>query len=217
MSFTTPRTGQVLLLNGTSSSGKSSIAEQLLLILDRPFFHMPVDAINAMRARRRTLELAPDELAATLARTRAGFHRAVAGMAQAGNDLVVDYVLSEQWRLLDCLTVLNGLDVVFIGVHCSEQELTRRERARGDRQPGQAAAQLRQVHSYGTYDIECDTTTNSPRDCAFTIKQSLAQLPTPLAFDRLRTEFLPPTTTNPEALNPPAPTTRCFPRTNITV
>ncbi|MEV4079475.1 AAA family ATPase [Nonomuraea fuscirosea] len=194
MSFTTPRTGQVLLLNGTSSSGKSSIAEQLLLILDRPFFHMPVDAINAMRARRRTLELAPDELAATLARTRAGFHRAVAGMAQAGNDLVVDYVLSERWRLLDCLTVLtvlNGLDVVFIGVHCSEQELTRRERARGDRQPGQAAAQLRQVHSHGTYDIECDTTTNSPRDCALTIKQSLAQLPTPRAFDRLRTEFLP--------------------------
>ncbi|PRX69148.1 chloramphenicol 3-O phosphotransferase [Nonomuraea fuscirosea] len=199
MSFTTPRTGQVLLLNGTSSSGKSSIAEQLLLVLDRPFFHMPVDAINAMRARRRTLELAPDELAATLARTRAGFHRAVAGMAQAGNDLVVDYVLSEQWRLLDCLTVLNGLDVVFIGVHCSEQELTRRERARGDRQPGQAATQLRQVHSYGTYDIECDTTTNSPRDCAWTIKQSLAQLPTPRAFDRLRTEFLsqPPQTPNP--------------------
>lgn len=81
-----------------------------------------------MRARRRTLELDPDELAATLARTRAGFHRAVAGMAQAGNDLVVDYVLSEQWRLLGCLTVFSGLDVVFIGVRCSEQELARRER-----------------------------------------------------------------------------------------
>ncbi|MEU8396455.1 chloramphenicol phosphotransferase [Nonomuraea sp. NPDC048892] len=161
-----------------------------MLVLDRPFFHMPVDAINAMRARRRTLELDPDELAATLARTRAGFHRAVAGMAQAGNDLVVDYVLSEQWRLLGCLTVFSGLDVVFIGVRCSEQELARREKARGDRHPGQAAAQLRQVHSYGAYDIECDTTTTSPRDCALTIKKSLDQLPTPHAFDGLRTEFL---------------------------
>ncbi len=82
--------------------------------------------------------------------------------------------------------MLNGLDVVFVGVRCPEQELARREKARSDRQPGQAAAQLRQVHSYGSYDIECDTTTASPRDCALTIKQSLDQLPNPRAFDRLR-------------------------------
>ena len=104
-------TGQIIFLNGTSSSGKSSIAEQLLLVLDRPYFHMSVDAINSMRAKERTLELGPAELDAVLARTRAGFHRAVAGMAQAGNDIVADHVLSEQWRLLDCLTVLAGLDV----------------------------------------------------------------------------------------------------------
>ncbi|HET6192570.1 MAG TPA: AAA family ATPase [Trebonia sp.] len=186
MSSVATRTGQVIFLNGTSSSGKSAIAAQLLLVLDRPFFHMAVDAINGMRAREHTLGLEPGELAAVLARTRAGFHRAVAGMAQAGNDIVVDYVLSERWRLLDCLTVLDGLDVVFVGVRCSEQELARREEARGDRQPGQAAAQFRQVHSYGRYDIECDTTTATPRDCALTIKQSLDQLPEPRAFERLR-------------------------------
>ncbi len=186
MSSAVLRTGQVIFLNGTSSSGKSSVAEELLLVLDRPFFHMSVDAINQMRARQRTLELGPDALAAVLARTRAGFHRAVAGMAQAGNDLVVDYVLSEQWRLLDCLTVLDGLDVVFVGVRCSGRELARREQARGDREPGQAAAQLRQVHSYGSYDIECDTTTATPRECALLISQSLARLPAPRAFDRLR-------------------------------
>jgi chloramphenicol 3-O phosphotransferase len=185
-----PPTGQVLLLNGTSSSGKSSIAEQLLLVLERPFFHMPVDAVNAMRARQRTLELGPAERGAVLARTRAGFHRAVAGMAQAGNDVVADYILSEQWRLLDCLTVLAGLDVVFIGVRCSPQELERRERERGDRPPGQAAAQLPQVHSYGSYDIECDTTTASPRDCALSIKYSLSRLPRARAFDRLRATLL---------------------------
>jgi chloramphenicol 3-O-phosphotransferase len=107
--------GQIIFLNGTSSSGKTSIAEQLLLVLDRPFFHMSVDVINGLRAKRRTLDLDPEELAAVLARTRAGFHRAVAGMAQAGNDLVVDYVLSEPWRLLDCLDVLADLDVVLVG------------------------------------------------------------------------------------------------------
>jgi chloramphenicol 3-O phosphotransferase len=111
-------------------------------------------------------------------------------MAQAGNDLVVDYVLSEQWRLLDCLAVLDGLDVIFVGVRCSEQELARRERARGDRETGQAAAHLSQVHSYGSYDIECDTTAACPRDCALSIKQSLDRLPSPRAFDRLRPALL---------------------------
>jgi chloramphenicol 3-O phosphotransferase len=87
---------------------------------------------------------------------------------------------------LDCLAVLAGLDVVFVGVRCPAPELARRERARGDRQPGQAAGQLGQVHSYGSYDIECDTSAASPRDCALSIKQALDRLPVPRAFDRLR-------------------------------
>jgi chloramphenicol 3-O phosphotransferase len=110
---------------------------------------MAVDMFGAMRAKERTAQLSPTELDLTLARTRAGFHRAVAGMAHAGNDIIVDHVLSEQWRLLDCLTVLTGLDVVFVGLHCAAEELTRRERVRGDRVPGQAAAQLAHVHAHG--------------------------------------------------------------------
>ncbi|MGH3192598.1 MAG: phosphotransferase-like protein [Streptosporangiaceae bacterium] len=92
--------GRIILLNGASGSGKTSIAEQLLVVLDEPWFHLPVDAINSMRARQRTLELSPAELDLVLARTRAGFHRAVAGMAAAGNNVVADHVLSERWRLL---------------------------------------------------------------------------------------------------------------------
>lgn len=178
--------GQIILLNGTSSSGKSSIAEQLLLVLDRPYFHMSVDAISAMRAGKRTAELNPAEVAGVLARTRAGFHRAVAGMAQAGNDIVVDQVLSERWRLLDCLDVLAGFDVVFVGVRCSVPELERRERARGDRPPGQAVAQLEQVHAHGSYDIECDTTVTSSVDCAIRIKELVARPAGLRAFDQLR-------------------------------
>jgi chloramphenicol 3-O phosphotransferase len=182
--------GQIILLNGVSSSGKTSIARQLLLVLDRPYFCLSVDAINSMRAKERTAELSPADLAAVLTRTRAGFHRAVAGMARAGNDIVADYVLSERWRLLDCLTVLAGLDVVLVGVHCSAAELERRERARGDRLPGQAAGQLEQVHAHGVYDIECDTTATGSRDCAIRIKDFLSRRAGPSAFDQLRSELL---------------------------
>jgi chloramphenicol 3-O phosphotransferase len=180
------RRGQVIFLNGTSSSGKSSIAGQLLLMLDPPHFHMSVDAINGMRAKQKTRELDDAELEAVLARTRAGFHRAVAGLAAAGNDVVADHVLSEPWRLLDCLAVMAGYRVVFVGVRCAPAELERRECQRGDRTPGAALAQEPLVHAHGLYDIECDTTTASPYDCAVRIKGFLDSGQVPTAFDRLR-------------------------------
>ncbi|MCX2954491.1 chloramphenicol phosphotransferase CPT family protein [Lentzea sp. NEAU-D7] len=176
----------IIFLNGTSSSGKSSIAEQLLRVLDAPYFHLAADAFGAMRAVERTLELDGPAQAEVLRRTRAGFHRAVAGMARAGNDVVVDHVLSEPWRLQDCLEALDGLDVLFVGVHCPPDELERRERARGDRVPGQAAAQLRSVHQHGLYDFEVDTSTHSPHECALAIKEFLGRVSGTRAFDELR-------------------------------
>ena len=107
-------------------------------------------------------------------------------MAWAGNDIVVDHVLSEPWRVTDCLAVLEGIDVVFVGVMCSPEELDRRERERGDRQIGQAAGQLGAVHAHGRYDLVCDTTSTSPVDTAVQIKEFLDQLVTTRAFDDLR-------------------------------
>lgn len=175
--------GLVIFLNGTSSSGKSSIARELLPVLDDTYFHMPVDAFHAMRARR---DFTPGELRSALRRTWMGFHRAVAGMAAGGNNIVVDHVLSEQWRLLDCVALFVPEDVVLVGVHCPLPELERRERERGDRPPGLAARQITQVHAHGLYDIECDTGTTSPADCARQIKDFLPHRPAPTAFQRLK-------------------------------
>ena len=179
--------GRIVFLNGTSSSGKSSIARELLDVLDDGvFFHLAVDAFNAMRSKR---ALGAAELDVALRRTRMGFHRSVAAMAEAGNDIVVDHVLSEQWRLLDCLRVLRPEDVLFVGVHCPLDELARRERARGDRPPGLAAQQYDRVHRHADYDLECDTSTTDARECARLIKEFLPHRPTPTAFMRLRDRY----------------------------
>ncbi|WP_405552450.1 chloramphenicol phosphotransferase CPT family protein [Streptomyces sp. NBC_01171] len=179
--------GRIIFLNGTSSSGKSSIARELLGLLDDGVYsHLSVDAFNAMRAQQ---ELSREEFDAALRRTRLGFHRSVAAMAAVGNDLVVDHVLSEPWRLTDCLTVLRPEDVLFVGVHCPLPELERRERARGDREAGLAALQYDLVHAHGDYDLECDTGTASPRACAERIRDFLPHRPTPTAFSRLRARY----------------------------
>jgi chloramphenicol 3-O phosphotransferase len=130
----------------------------------------------------------PDELPDVLRRTWMGFHRAVAGMAAAGNTVVVDHVLSEPWRLSDCLALFPAADVVLVGVHCPLPELERRERERGDRPPGLAARQIGPVHAHGLYDIEVDTSITTPQDCAERIKAFLPGRPMPTAFEQLKSE-----------------------------
>ncbi len=179
----TPSGGMVILLNGTSSSGKSSIARELLTILDGTWFHMPVDAFHAMRCDR---DIADEDLQAEIDRTAKGFHRAVAGMAAGGNNLVVDYPLSRRWRLLDLLGLLVPADTVFVGVHCPLPELERREIERGDRLRGLAAMQYHHVHSHGLHDIDVDTGLHTPRQCALQISDFLPHRPRPSAFETLR-------------------------------
>jgi chloramphenicol 3-O phosphotransferase len=182
------RLGQVVLLNGASSSGKTTIARRLLADFAAPWFHMGVDMFGAMRAEERTHQLEPSELREVLRRTRAGFHRAVAGMAQAGNDIVMDHVLGEPWRLHDLLTVMEGIDVIFVGVHCPAADLTERERRRLDRVSGTAVGQSATVHTHGLYDMEVDTSTATVENCSARIREYLRlnPSPTPRAFDRLR-------------------------------
>lgn len=180
-----PRTaagGTVILLNGTSSSGKSSIARALLGLLDGTWFHMPVDAFHGLRGGN---PLAGEGLQAEIDRTVKGFHRAVAGMAAGGNNLVVDHPLSRRWRLLDLLDLLVPEDTVLVGVRCPLPELERRERERGDRQPGLAAQQFDHVHAHEVHDLDVDTSLLSPEECALRIRDFLPGRPRPTAFERL--------------------------------
>ncbi|WP_436736276.1 chloramphenicol phosphotransferase CPT family protein [Streptomyces sp. BBFR102] len=182
--------GRIVFLNGTSSAGKSSIARQLVGRLDAPWFVMSADAFHAMRS---APAMAPDRLEAALRRTWRGFHRAVAGMAAAGNDIVVDHVLSEPWRLRDCLDLFVPEDVVLVGVHCPLPELERRERARGDRPAGLAARQFSRVHAHGDYDLVCDSGRRSPDECARQIAGFLRRpRADSTAFTRLRAGGPPP-------------------------
>jgi chloramphenicol 3-O phosphotransferase len=182
--------GRIILLNGASSSGKSSIGRALLPLLPDPWFFIPVDAIGEMRSTVHTRLLGDAEIDDMLRRTRLGYHRAVAALASAGNHVIMDYPLSERWRLTELLTTLAGYDVTLVEVRCSADELDRRERERGDRPVGLARSQTT-VYAHGDCDIAVDTTSTGPDECARLIVQRLDALPSPKAFDRLRQRPLP--------------------------
>lgn len=176
--------GRVILLNGPSSSGKSSIGIALQRVLPGPWFLFPVDALGAMRSTEHTRAFDEGEIDAMLRRTRMGYHRAVAGIASVGNDVIMDYPLSEPWRLDDLLSVLGGFDVTLVDVHCDAAELDRRERVRGDRPAGLARSQS--VFRHDDRDLIVDTTYTSAEACASAIADGLAALGPTKAFDRLR-------------------------------
>jgi chloramphenicol 3-O phosphotransferase len=175
--------GKIVFLNGTSSSGKTSIARELLQVLDAPYLHMPLDTFVAMRTPR---DIGKKLGAIVFERTVKGFHHAIAAMAGVGNNLIVDHVLREPPWLHECVTVLAPFEVVFVGVHCALAELERRERARGDRMIGIAAWQFERVHAHHIYDVECDTSIDSALDCALHIKDIVQDGPPPRVFIRLR-------------------------------
>jgi chloramphenicol 3-O phosphotransferase len=186
----TDRKGRIILLNGASSSGKSSIGRALLPLLADPWFFVPVDAIGAMRSTVHTRVLDETEISEMLTRTRLGYHRTVAALASAGNHVIMDYPLSEQWRVTDLLTTLAGYDVTLVEVRCSAAELERRERERGDRPAGLARSQT-MVYAHGESDIVVDTTNTGPDECARMIVLGLDAIDFPKAFDRLRQQLLP--------------------------
>ncbi len=155
-------TGRIIFLNGASSSGKSTLAKALQAALLEPFLHVSSDHLVAsgMLPARRD----PDGPFAWQAQMRprffAGFHRCLPALAAAGNDLIIEHIIEfPAWRA-DLARLLDGLDVFLVGVHCDLAEIDRRERARGDRYAGEGRAHVEtdQIHSFGPYDLDIDTT-----------------------------------------------------------
>ena len=152
--------------------------------LPTPWLLLPVDLFHEIRTRPDS-DLTPRQWNDVYRRTRAAYHRALAGAVTSGCDVLGDHVLSEPWRLDDLLRLTEGLDVLLVHVTCSPTELRRREKARGDRDPGRALTQQRQVFQHGDCDLTVDTT-YGPDEPTAALLELIRKPPKDRAFDRLR-------------------------------
>jgi chloramphenicol 3-O phosphotransferase len=158
------RVGRIILLNGASSAGKSTLSRAIQAALDEPFLHCSSDILAVGLPARRAPEGAFDWWGNVRPRFFAGFHGCVAALAEAGNDLIVEHVIEfSEWRA-ELRELLLTFDVFLVGVHCSLGEIERRERERGDRRIGEARAhvEIDRIHEFGSYDFEVDTTDRDP-------------------------------------------------------
>jgi len=183
--------GKIIFLNGASSAGKSSIARALQAVMEEPCFHLCIDEYLA--AYQDGLWEREDIVRRTWPRIIRGFHAAGAAVARAGNLVIVDDVLeSDPPWVESVLSLFEGLEVIFVGIHCPVEELERRERNRGNRKEGMARKQVEEVHAQAIYDLELDTSSLSPEEGAAEILSFLQSKEPATAFKELREMVGPP-------------------------
>ncbi len=177
--------GRVVLLHGTSSSGKTTVARAVQRLSDEPWLRLGIDAFwNAIDERwmehgsraadgflwQEDATIVPGPVGQRVAR---GMRAAIAACARCGNDVLVDDVFVDRGWLDDWRTELAGLDWILVGVLAPLPVLEEREHARGNRISGEARAQVDVVHAGVEYDLTVDTSAQSPDDCASAILAAL--------------------------------------------
>ncbi len=164
-----------MLLNGTSSSGKTSISTELIHQKEIHFHHLSIDDFfhnynNFVN--NKLLDEPPIELDHQVVSQIVDdsifsvYHSTVKLFSEMGLNVIVDTVIDNDNRFNECLDVFSDQPVLFVGVLCSEEELIRREQLRGDRNIGLATSQFDQVYRVKEYDLELNTEQLNPTECA---------------------------------------------------
>jgi chloramphenicol 3-O phosphotransferase len=179
--------GRVVLLHGTSSSGKTTVARAVQKLSDDPWVRLGIDTFwtsideRWMEHGSRAAEgfawtddatIVPGPVGQRLA---AGMRAAVGAFARAGNDVLVDDVFIDPGWLDGWRTELADVELFLVGVMARAHILEERERARGNRIVGEARAQVDVIHRGIEYDLTVDTSRQSPEECAGEILAALVR------------------------------------------
>lgn len=187
--------GRIVILNGVSSAGKTTLAEGfrarragdgepwLVIGVDDFLGKLPDDwySVGDHHGRFSTdgvrFEPVDDGVLPAFGvvgyRLMAAYHAAVSAVAVSGFDVVVDEVVRDERIHADWLVALEGLDVTWVKVHCADDVAVAREAARGDREIGLARSLTRVVHLHPNYDIEIDTGALDPEAAAIALERAL--------------------------------------------
>ena len=158
--------GEIIILSGPSCSGKTSIANALIPLLDKPFLHADADFLKEMCPPpfppERGSEFDRPSFVPALYASIPAIYRA---LALYGNNIIVtDVIRPLQAKIY--AEQLRGLDAACVSVTCEVDELESRERARGNRRLGNASQQSSLLTLLNIYDLQVDTTNNTPEASA---------------------------------------------------
>jgi len=124
--------GKVILLQGISSAGKSTLAAAMQLALEEHWWMFEADDITRMQAtseRSGWWQLTPEEKPHSswnsdqrLKQWLAGYFGCIATIAKSGSNVIaVGGWLQTEW-LLELAASLEGIEAYCVGVYCSAEE-----------------------------------------------------------------------------------------------
>jgi chloramphenicol 3-O phosphotransferase len=199
----TQAAGQIVILNGTPRSGKSSIAAVIQERFEGVWMNMGVDRFMQMTPARYQpgIGLRPGgerpDLEPLILTLYCAMYESIAAHSRLGLNVVVDVGHHDAYAiprgiLPDCARRLSGLPALLVGVRCPIEVIMERRRATGwgaasedGSVPPPVLRWQREVHIPGIYDLEVDTSLVSPEECAALIQRRLEHGAPATAIDRL--------------------------------
>ena len=169
--------GTVIILNGPSSVGKSSIIKEFQAKQTTPWLGTGIDHLYIGVIPPIWLDDKPEHHAImTVEKTEdkegpmvkaifgpegqkviKGMHCAIAAYANAGNNVIVDYIKYDPEWITDLQKVLQDIKVIWVGVNASLESIEQREKNRGTSPQGHARSHYDTVHKGISYDLKLDT------------------------------------------------------------
>lgn len=180
--------GRVIILNGPSSVGKSSVIKAFQAKREDVWLSIGIDnffvgvlhpkiylqpekpehqavmhgvASSDKQGKLFTLYVGPEGQ-----KVIRGMHRAIAAYALAGNNVIVDYIKYDPVWIDDLKNVLKDLRVVWVGVTASLASVMQREKQRGTSPEGHARSHYHTVHEGVKYDLVLNTDAITPEQAA---------------------------------------------------
>lgn len=170
----------VILLNGTGSSGKTSLAKELQELISTQYLNFSIDSV--------LYALPPSDLNRMMigesigrkgydyGQLTEGYHNCVRALLESGCKVIIDNAWINKDEIEALEKVLSDFCVVRVKVQCRLDVCVARELARGDRAIGLAEWEYPLVHNHMNYDLIVDTSDISPKDAAVQLVKDLGTL-----------------------------------------
>jgi len=157
--------GIIILLNGVSSSGKTTLSRDLQNKFNEIYYLLSSDTFCEMIHEKYLDYNHPEHVFQTCSL----FRKVIKLYSDEGENVIVDTAMLENPKhnlYEDYKSLLINNPVVFVKVICPLEELQRREIKRGDRYVGLAESQIPILNPQNGYDVIVDTYNNTIDECS---------------------------------------------------
>jgi chloramphenicol 3-O phosphotransferase len=201
--------GKLIVLNGGSSAGKTSLAQAFQELVSECWMHLGIDMfwfaippsqidMQQVRPEYHTWDMVVEDdglewfsltPGPLLNRAMHARYRAIRIYLEEGINVIADDLIWTRDWLVDFLQIFEGCEVWLVGVQVSDEEGARREAERCNGIPGTNRGSARAAHADVEYDFEIDTTDGPLPELARELHEGYQACRHPAAFERLRKRF----------------------------